>query len=819
MSTTTATVSSPRDLSSPPPSQEFPAISPTLRHRWKNGKPAGSYGCVREVYHPLSPLAEPSAILYYESEGDDEDSSQSSRPMLPPDLTDASPIPRRNLSVGTLDARSGNTSNQASDHKSPNFASLSRKRTQQADVSDLFGLPTNAVHILTDEETKAKRSRNELLSGRNLSYGTSPNNTESDYNAETPKTPARSTDETKGPQTPKGKGSVREEGSASERKLQESPQFIPPSETVRGSSQQKTPNQHTYRKLPTTSPRTFPLPESPIGSEQGSAHSSRSGSVESSPVHTANNKERLESRNRAAAHAEALANRLEILHIKAQEYSESITRQPVDKKLARELDALFSKENRFDPREAALLEEQFQEKIRVVYNKRLAEEEEQAEIARQEQERLRVAEAARKAAEELKQRQEEERRRKQEEELERQRQEALAAQAAREAQQKREAEAKRQAEEKARQEEAARQKAESDRQAAAKAQQDAAAAQASRASQASQTSQASQAAAQAPTQPAGPQVYGRPSVEVEKANVQRVINNLKELKTLSSDYLKDTGLKQIRRDMVPKFGQLTGERQQTVQVRESIKNMLNQVMTISGPSTPVSKYTFLPPETDVSLPAGFVWIVNELAKMAVKQVLQECTAKPDAADSIGVVIAAIFADSKYSAGGKSLIDIFVARFLKWNPILLGEDGPDSSDADRTRLRWKRENDGKTEREDTYATRIQALTAGFVAIAGRDFGKSTMINPYPPFHLWHSLTTILNKPTDKLTNTHYFAVNTILQAGGKKLCGIYGRQAKKVIMVAVGPWAERGVQTKCLGAQAVVATGLVMQKSDWWEAIR
>ncbi|KAI5798718.1 GLE1-like protein-domain-containing protein [Pyronema domesticum] len=797
MSTTTATVSSPRDLSSPPPSQEFPAISPTLRHLWKNGKPAGSYGCVREVYHPLSPLAEPSAILYYESEGDDEDNSHSSRPMLPPDLTDASPIPRRNPPVGTLGARSGNANNVALDNKSPNFASLSRKRTQQADVSDLFGLPTNAVHILTDEETKAKRSRNDLLSGRKLSYGTSPYDTEpteSDYNAETPKTPASSADETQSPRTPKGKGSVREEGPASERKLQESPKFVPSSETVRGPSQQKTPNQHTYRKLPTTSPRTFPLPESPIGSEQGSAHSSRAVSVEGSPVHTANSKERLETRNRAAAHAEALANRLEILHIKAQEYSESITRQPIDKKLARELDALFSKENRFDPREAALLEEQYQQKIRAVYEKRVAEEQKQNKNN-----------AKKKNG-----------RRKQEEELERKRQEMVAARAAREEQQKREAETKRQAEEKARQEQAARQKAESDRQAAAKAQQDAAAAQVS---QVSQAPQASQAVAQTPTQPSGPQVYGRRSMETERANVQRVISNLKALKTLNPGYLKDSGLKQIRRDMMPKFGQLTGERQQTVQVRESIKTMLNQVMKITGPSTPVSKYTFYPPDSDVSLPAGFVWIVNELAKMAVKQVLQECTSKPDAADSIGVVIAAIFADNKYSAGGKSLIDIFVARFLKRNPILLGEDGPDNTDADRARLMWKRDDDGQTEREDSYATRIQALTAGFVAIAGRDFGKSTMTNPYPPFNLWHALTTILNKPVDKLTNTHYFAVNTILQSGGKKLCGIYGRQAKKVIMIAVGPWAERGMQSQSLGAQSVIATGLVMQKSDWWDAVR
>jgi nucleoporin GLE1 len=118
------------------------------------------------------------------------------------------------------------------------------------------------------------------------------------------------------------------------------------------------------------------------------------------------------------------------------------------------------------------------------------------------------------------------------------------------------------------------------------------------------------------------------------------------------------------------------------------------------------------------VPVTFLWIVNELAKMAVRQVLQECTSKADAADPIGVVIAAIFADPKYSPGGKSLIDIFIARFLKRNPIHLGEDGPDATDADRARLGWKKDEAGETEREDAYAGRMQAYTAGYVAIAGR-----------------------------------------------------------------------------------------------------
>jgi len=118
------------------------------------------------------------------------------------------------------------------------------------------------------------------------------------------------------------------------------------------------------------------------------------------------------------------------------------------------------------------------------------------------------------------------------------------------------------------------------------------------------------------------------------------------------------------------------------------------------------------------VPVTFVWTVNELAKMATRQLLQECTSKAEAADPIGVVIAGIFADPKYSPGGRSFVDIFVARFLKRNPILLGELGPDATEVDRERLGWIKDADGSTESEDSYSGRMQALTAGFVAIAAR-----------------------------------------------------------------------------------------------------
>ena len=56
--------------------------SPGLRKLVQNKRQsAGSYGCVREVLHPLDPRAEPSALLYSDSSSDEESEGElSERP-------------------------------------------------------------------------------------------------------------------------------------------------------------------------------------------------------------------------------------------------------------------------------------------------------------------------------------------------------------------------------------------------------------------------------------------------------------------------------------------------------------------------------------------------------------------------------------------------------------------------------------------------------------------------------------------------------------------------------------------------------------------
>lgn len=153
--------------------------------------------------------------------------------------------------------------------------------------------------------------------------------------------------------------------------------------------------------------------------------------------------------------------------------------------------------------------------------------------------------------------------------------------------------------------------------------------------------------------------------------------------------------------------------------RDAIKAHLTEAMAIQGPSASLSQYIFDPLPADVQVSVGFIWIINELAKMAVAQVLQECTSSHESADPVGVVIASVFADSKFAIGGKPLIDVVIARFCKRCPIITGEVGPCNTKADRIRLGWKVEENGEiTENEGAYIGRMQAYTAGFVSIAGR-----------------------------------------------------------------------------------------------------
>jgi hypothetical protein len=95
----------------------------------------------------------------------------------------------------------------------------------------------------------------------------------------------------------------------------------------------------------------------------------------------------------------------------------------------------------------------------------------------------------------------------------------------------------------------------------------------------------------------------------------------------------------------------------------------------------------------------------------------------------------------------------------------------------------------------------------------------MTNPHPAFNLWSSMAYIMNIPTEKLTNYHFYIMSTIIGSGGaKKLCEIYGSQARKLIECAIGPWAEIGLQKDMDGASRLVLWRKELPNCEWWNKV-
>lgn len=257
-------------------------------------------------------------------------------------------------------------------------------------------------------------------------------------------------------------------------------------------------------------------------------------------------------KNNSVSHSQAIADRLNLLDLKAHEYTiaSTLNNNNNGKRANREFTLVYLEKNRFNAQEAAALEEEYQRKVRHIFKLRL---EEEAKRAREELERQTraAAEAARRAAKEKARQEELQQRQREQEELEQRRKHEELARA--QAEKEREEEEKKQ--------EAVQKEAELKKQQEEKAARDKAAQVAAE--------QAKQQQQQQPQQYTGPQVYGRKSVSAETAAVNKVLAALKKVRQDVSNepqFIKSKNLMAIRRELRPKLGQLNGEKAQTVAV-------------------------------------------------------------------------------------------------------------------------------------------------------------------------------------------------------------------------------------------------------------
>lgn len=153
-----------------------------------------------------------------------------------------------------------------------------------------------------------------------------------------------------------------------------------------------------------------------------------------------------------------------------------------------------------------------------------------------------------------------------------------------------------------------------------------------------------------------------------------------------------------------------------------IRTNVGQLKNITvGPMVRISDYVFMPCKNPADLegqvPLAFMYIVNEVAKMMVKQVTTEGASRVSAIDPVGVVVASAFAHPATMYNTKSFMDVFIARLHKNNPILRGVTGPELTNEDRIRLGWKHD-DGKWESDEDHINRIAGQCAGWASLACR-----------------------------------------------------------------------------------------------------
>ncbi|RPA72201.1 GLE1-domain-containing protein [Ascobolus immersus RN42] len=444
-----------------------------------------------------------------------------------------------------------------------------------------------------------------------------------------------------------------------------------------------------------------------------------------------------------------------------------------------------------------LLEDrQFRETVQYILDSKMREEQarleeyRRAEAAKQEEERRRAeAEAAR-----IREAQEAERRKREAEEAERKaKQQAIQAAKEREEAAKREADAQ-----------AAKQAA--DAQAAAKkASDDAAAAEAA----------ALKAQEPPPIVPLIAEDPARIQLDLRAAQMHTLLMNLKKVR----QYVKGNAelrkrLNVHRRAIKPKLGQFNGETKQTGIIRDALVNILNKAKDEPGDQIRAADYQILPAGTSSTedlVPLPFIWLVNEMGKMVIEQFEAEVAVNPKVAGPIGICLTSTLSRPAMMANGVSFLDILVARIWKRNMIVRGEIGPDATDADLKRLGYLKTEEGKWEGKEEFSTRLGGLSAGYAAIASRNFTKASMSNPHPMHNLWFLYAHYLNTPAAKLTNSHYFAIKTMLETSMKTFVTLYAQQGVKMIDAIVGPFADEGVKLGRNGAASLKALGDVLKK--------
>lgn len=279
------------------------------------------------------------------------------------------------------------------------------------------------------------------------------------------------------------------------------------------------------------------------------------------------------------------------------------------------------------------------------------------------------------------------------------------------------------------------------------------------------------------------------SLEERKAVHKRYIDLWRRLKTFretTEAECRKHGFKRLgdmKRTIMAKVGMINKhDKVANRQYLASIEAILKEAAQLNEPSVDITQYlvsgdpTVILNASDKRYPAVLLYLLHQLGKRAIKQLIGESGVDTEMADPLGILIIQIFARPDYSWNGQSVIDVLWAKYHVLCPQLFGINS--------------REGSG-----NEYYGQVTGLSAGFSALTLRDFSKSRNKNPAPNRLWWESIARILNTPANEIQLTHYIIVKSLIEDFVPRILQIFGGAGLAVLRKAIRDFPQKGPRSQ------------------------
>jgi len=256
-------------------------------------------------------------------------------------------------------------------------------------------------------------------------------------------------------------------------------------------------------------------------------------------------------------------------------------------------------------------------------------------------------------------------------------------------------------------------------------------------------------------------------------------------------------VKAQERDIRKKVNQISADKRANLLRRKEILSILQQAKQRPEPLLDARDFIInptqpFPPDANTQVPAVFVYLLNFFAKKVISKFAEDVSATRsyNAAETIGIVCAAIFSDPSLQVHNNSFIDILLAKYHKVCPVLWGIYGPENTVKGRERLGWKR-IEGEWIPQQEHYDRMAGLGAGWASLTLRDFSRVEIRNPLPAWHYWAALACILNVPPEQRTQTHFVVLKGLVEEYVPVFVKFYGQAACVVLRKALAEYPANG----------------------------